>query len=154
MACQLRLTSSVVVSVHVAEHMRMTADHFVGDMSNHVCQQKTLFIGSDLRIQNHLQQHVAQFFANGTVVVRIDRFEQFVGFFQSVWFDRLHCLLTIPWTSIRRSKTSDDFAEPPKFREQCIKFRRRSRAEESTSGLRQAVTTSVVPCAATGFVFR
>ena len=82
----------------------MPADHFVSDLTDHVHQLKPILIRSDLSIQNYLQQDVAKFFLNGCVVVGIDRFQKFVGFFERVWLDRSQSLLTVPGTAFRSAE--------------------------------------------------
>ncbi len=65
-----------------------------------------------------------QFFLNRFVVVRVNRFEKLISFFERVRLDRLHRLLAIPRTAFRRTKFGDNLAESLKLRKELIEGRR------------------------------
>ena len=74
-------------------------------------QQKLAGLGRDLRLQENVQEQVAQLFAQVRNVVGVERFQYFVTFFQKIFAKRLMRLLAIPGAALRRAEMRDHFAE-------------------------------------------
>ncbi len=88
-------------SLLVSEDMRMPSNHLVGDLFNHGDNVEAAFISGDLRIEHDLQQYIPKFFLDCCVVIAVDRFEEFVGLFECVGFNRCQRLDTIPGATFR-----------------------------------------------------
>ena len=48
------------VGIYIAKHVRMTADELGVDIACHIGQRKLAGVGSNLRMQHNLHEHVAQ----------------------------------------------------------------------------------------------
>ncbi len=82
------------------EHMRVAAYELVAKRGDHVGECKRPLLGRHLRMEDHLQQQVAQLVAQASQVVAIDRIGHLVGFFDGVWRDAGEGLLHIPGTAV------------------------------------------------------
>ena len=89
----------------------MSADHFFGYALDHVVHGEAVFFCGDLCVHDHLQQHVAQLFAEVSVVFVIDGFQHFAGFFHKALFQAFVGLLDVPGASAGRPELSYDLAE-------------------------------------------
>lgn len=78
----------------------MTTDDLRVDRTAHIIDSEFAFIGCDLTLQDYLQQHIAQLFAEVLGIVRFDRVDRFIGFFKHIRSDRGVRLLAIPRASI------------------------------------------------------
>ena len=68
----------------VPEHMWVTADQLVADAIGDRIEIKPLLFSSDLGVQHHLQEKVAEFFLEVLVISLTDGISHFVGLFQHV----------------------------------------------------------------------
>ena len=85
-----------IVGLRVAEHVRMPEYQLVANAVRHVAQVERLLLGAHLRVEYHVQQQIAQLFADFVQVVVEDRVSQFVGLFDRVHPQRIERLLPVP----------------------------------------------------------
>ena len=76
--------------------MRMTVDQLLDQALRDVVDVPATLVGRQLRVEHHLQQHVAQFVPHRVVVVGLDRLQELVGLLQKVTGQRAVGLLGIP----------------------------------------------------------
>ena len=76
--------------------MRMAEDKFVCQGITYVCYIKLFLLASNLCIEANMKQHVAQFFANVSIVAFYKCVAQFVCLFYRVRPKTLVCLFFIP----------------------------------------------------------
>ena len=80
----------------VAEDVGMPADHLLGDPLDHAVDVKSPAFSGHVRVEDHLQQKVAQLTGQGLVVLKVDGLRDLVGFLDG---HRLHArvgLLAVP----------------------------------------------------------
>ena len=97
-----------------AEHVRMTTDDLRVDRTAHIIDSEFAFIGCDLTLQDYLQQHIAQLFAEVLGIVRFNRVDRFIGFFEHIRSDGSMRLLAIPRTPVWATQCCnriDEFTE-------------------------------------------
>ena len=80
----------------VAKNMRMPADQFAVQMVEHIGDGEVALVGGHLRIEQHLQQQIAEFFGKMREVAALNGVEDFVGFFKRVFADGVEGLLAVP----------------------------------------------------------
>ncbi len=102
--------------------MRMTPDQFVADPARDVIEVEPSGFSRDLGMQYHLEEQIAQFFAQICVVLRPDRIRHFVGFLEQPGGERLVRLLAVPRTTAGGAKLRDDLAEAAKTRSRVHPF--------------------------------
>ena len=71
---------------------------------SHVFQRKIAGVIGHLRVEQHLQQQVAQFIAKIVPVAPLDSVEDFIRLFQRVLLDGVERLLAVPGTAVRRAQ--------------------------------------------------
>ncbi len=81
--------------------MDQLADQSVGD----VVDVPPAVVGGDLGVEGHLEQQIAEFVPNRSVVVGVDRRQELVRLLQEMARERPVGLLAVPWTPV-------GFAEP------------------------------------------
>ena len=86
----------------------MPVHKLVREPIENVVDGKRSLLLAHLRIKEHLQQQVAKFTGKFLPVAIVDRFQNFVGFFQRVGLDGIECLLAIPRAASRSSQTLHD----------------------------------------------
>ena len=91
-----------------AKDVLVAEDHLVGDGRGHIPDGEVSVFAGDLRVQDDLQKHVAQLFAQMRHVASLDGVNGLVGFLDHVVRDALVRLLAIPWTSARGAEDADD----------------------------------------------
>ena len=96
-----------IARLRFTEHMRMTTDDLRVDRATYIVDSELAFIGCDLTLQDYLQQHIAQLFAEVLGIVRFDRINRFIGFFEHIRSDGGMRLLAIPRTSIWTAQCCD-----------------------------------------------
>ena len=99
--------------------MRMSTHHFLVDVAAHVIDRELARISRDLALQHHLQQHVAQLFAQMGRIVRLNGIDSLVGLFNHVVRNARVRLLAIPRTTIGRAQLRNRFNERIEFRMVC-----------------------------------
>ncbi len=122
--------------LHITEHVRMASDELVHDAGDHVGQTEAPFFGRDLRQQRDLQQQVAQLLGHFPGIVRVQRVEQLVSFFQDGGAHLGPGELAIPRAAVRRAQPGNHVlqrGELARVRERCESTgRRRGRSRRDT----------------------
>ena len=80
----------------LAEDVRMTVDEFVAQTVDHVHDIVFALLGSYLRIEDDVQQHVAQFLGDFPAFPAEDGVAQFVSLLNRLRTQRLGGLLVVP----------------------------------------------------------
>ena len=80
--------------------MGVAADHFFIDSVDNVFNGETPFLGSDLSVHNHLQQDISQLFTQVSVVLFINRLQDFAGFLYQTLFQAFMSLFSVPGTAL------------------------------------------------------
>src|ERR1700761_2774143 len=84
---------------HVGEHVRVPADQLGHDPVGHIVDGvpgAVVPLGGHLGVEQHLQQHVPEFFAERAVVAVLQRLQRLVGLFEQVRRERGGGLLGVP----------------------------------------------------------
>ena len=89
----------------VAEHMRMAADHLLTQPYEQIGHRELTALGTNLGVEHHLEEQIAELFAKPIDGIGLDGFEDFVGFLDQVGLERAACLLAIPGTARRPTET-------------------------------------------------
>jgi len=92
--------------------MRVAADHLFRDRLHHAAEvERALFLGH-ARMENDLQQQVAEFVAQVDQVVARDRVGDLISLLQRIGCDRLEILLQIPGAArYRRAQRGHDLQQ-------------------------------------------
>ena len=80
----------------VAEHVRMAADHLVGDGARHIGEGEVAGFLGHAGVIDHLEQQVAQLVRQGGEVAPGDGVGDLVGLLDRVGRDRVEVLLLVP----------------------------------------------------------
>src|SRR6185312_9391468 len=88
-----------VPHLHVAEHVRVPPDELVHESRRHVVHVPHARIGGDLRVEDDLQQDVAEFVADRVPVAGVDGGDDFVRLLEQVTGEALVRLLGVPRTA-------------------------------------------------------
>ena len=91
-----------VADIDVTEDVRVTVDQLAHQAFRDVVDVPPALVRRDLRVERHLEQHIAELLADRVGVVGVDRLEQLVGLLQEVPGERRVRLLGVPRTSARR----------------------------------------------------
>ena len=83
----------------------MPAHQLLVDGIERIADGKPLFLRGHLRVEDGLQQEIAQLIPEVIPVATIDRIQNFVGLFQSVLANGVEVLLAIPGTPLRGAQT-------------------------------------------------
>ncbi|KCW98283.1 hypothetical protein DK27_11175 [Xanthomonas arboricola pv. pruni] len=89
-----------IVGTLLGKHVRVATHQLVAERGDHVGESERALLGGHLRMEDHLQEKVAQLVAQSRQVVAIDGVGNFVGFFDGVWRDAGEGLLHIPRTAV------------------------------------------------------
>ncbi len=76
--------------------MRMPVNKLAREPVEHVINRKRSLLLGHFRVEEHLQQQVAEFAGEFVPVAIVDGLEDFIGFFQRVRFYGIEGLLAIP----------------------------------------------------------
>ena len=95
------------LGIRIAKHVRVAANELGVDIARHVGQRKLAGVGSNLRMQHDLHEHVTQFLAQVNRVVRLDAVERLVGLLDHVLADAAVRLLAVPRAAIGLTQTPD-----------------------------------------------
>ena len=99
--------------MNVTEDVRMARAHLRGGVAGNIVDVKVFghrFPG-DIRVKEHLIEHVAEFFEHVVTIARLDRVDEFVRLFDEVAHERLVRLLRAPRASVCRAQLIDDDGE-------------------------------------------
>src|SRR3970040_2251258 len=91
--------------------MRMSSRDLGGDVGDDVGHRELAGCGGDLRLQDDLEQKVAQLFAQRRRVVLVDGLERLVGFLQEMRAESLRGLFAVPGTALWGPQVGDDVLE-------------------------------------------
>ena len=103
----------------VAEHMRMPADELRRDLPRHRVEIVAPLLVRDLRVEDRLEQQIAEFLAEISVIPRIDGRHDLVSLLQQPRAQRCVRLLAIPGAPARPAQLGDDddeLVDPPELR--------------------------------------
>jgi leader peptidase (prepilin peptidase)/N-methyltransferase len=92
----------------VPKDVRVTADELAIQSFDYLGDGELVGFGGHLCIEEHLQQQVAELFAQVCGVVALDRVQHFVGLFQRVFADGPGCLFAIPGATVRSAQAGHD----------------------------------------------
>jgi len=83
------------------EHMRMPIHQLARESIEDIIDGKCSLLFAHLRIEQHLQEKVAEFARKFLPIAIVDGFQHFVGFFERVGLDGVESLLAIPGAASR-----------------------------------------------------
>ena len=89
-----------------AEHVRMAADHLVGDRSRDFLEIEQAGLLGHLRMVDHLQQEIAQLVLEVLEIAPRDGVGDLVGFLDGVGRDAREILLEVPRTAACGSRSA------------------------------------------------
>ncbi len=92
--------------------MRMPVHQLVGEPIQYIVNREVAFLARHLRIEQNLQQQIAQFTCQFLPIMIVDRFQDFIGFFEGIRLDGVEALLPVPWTASRSAEPRHDFNHP------------------------------------------
>ena len=92
----------------------MPPDQLAVQMPQHIDDREVAGLVPHLRVEQHLQQQVAQFLRQVRPVLALDRVQYLVGFLQRVPADGGKALLAVPRASARRAQPRHDRHALPK----------------------------------------
>src|SRR5262245_45589525 len=95
----------------VAEDMRMPADELLADRLRDGVEIEAAFRPSDIGVEDHLQQEVAEFLAQIRVVTGIDRGDDLVSLLQESGAKRGVSLFMVPRAAPGGAEHADNFAK-------------------------------------------
>ncbi len=81
---------------YFAENVGVAANHFVVDFADDVVDGEAALFGGDLRVEEDLEEEVAEFFCEFGVVAGVEGVEDFVGFFDEIGAKRGVGLFAVP----------------------------------------------------------
>ncbi len=85
--------------LRVTEHVRMTPQQLLGDRLDHVAEVESTLLLRHARMENHLQQEVAQFLTQIVELAACHRIGDLIGLLDGVGSDGRKILLQVPWTT-------------------------------------------------------
>ena len=95
----------------VAEDVGVAADHFVVNFADDVVDGEAALFGGDLRMEQDLEEEVAEFFGKFGVVAGVEGIEDFVGFFDEVGAEGGVRLFAIPGAATGGAEAGHDGSE-------------------------------------------
>src|SRR5665647_1874290 len=98
------------LGVAIGEHVRVTTDQFVHDATGHVVdpERHVSVLLRHTRVEDHLQQDVAELLCHVHAVPGLDGLDQLVGLLDEVRHERLVSLLRVPGAAICRTQPVHD----------------------------------------------
>ncbi len=84
----------------LAENMRMTAEHLVGDSADNIGEIEQIALFRHARVEHHLQQQIAEFVLERRPVRILDRAGHFIGFLDRIGRDGGEGLGDIPGATV------------------------------------------------------
>ena len=86
----------------------MPPDELAVQMVQYIGDGEVAFVGRHLRVEQHLQQQIAEFLFKMRKIAALDGVEDFVCFFERVFADGIEGLFAIPWAAAGRTKPRHD----------------------------------------------
>lgn len=99
----------------VAKNVGVPAHEFVANSAGDIFERKPFAFGRQLRVEDNLEQDIAQFLRHMREVCAVDGVEQFAAFLDQMGAKRFMGLLPVPRTTARRAQTRHDFAQSLDF---------------------------------------
>ena len=85
--------------------MRVTANHLVVNLPNHIDDIEAALFARDIGMKKNLKQQIAHFLRELGIVAAIERFEHFIGFLNQISAKSGVGLLPVPRTAVGRAQT-------------------------------------------------
>ena len=95
-----------------AEDVGMPTNHFIVDFADDIMDRETALFGGDLRVEEDLEEEVAQFFGEFGVVAGVEGVEDFISFLNEIGAEGGVGLLAIPWAAAGRAEAGHEGGEP------------------------------------------
>jgi len=108
--------------------MGMAANHLVVDFADNIENGEAALFGSDLRVEEDLEEEIAEFFGEFAVVVGIESVKDFVGLFDEISAEGGVGLLAVPGTAAGAAEAGHDGGELGERRAGIFTLRRFFRA--------------------------
>ena len=105
---QLRRTASESVATVVGKDVGMAADELGVQIGGDVAMVEVAGLGGHLRIEENLQQQVAELVLEVGPGAALDGVEDLVGLLERVALDGVEGLLAVPGTAVRGAQASHD----------------------------------------------
>lgn len=99
------------LGVAFSEDMRVTMNEFVDDPLGDLLEVEVVSFFTELAVEDHLEEQVAEFFDHLLVVVGFDGVDELVDFLNGVESDAHVILFSVPWAAFGRTQRSHDFQE-------------------------------------------
>ena len=96
------------IHVRIAKHMRMSANHFLAQALHHIVNRKVALFLAHLRMENHLEKHIAEFLAHVFLVAVLRSIDKLTTFLDQIRQQRMRSLLTVPRAAVFRAQTRHD----------------------------------------------
>jgi hypothetical protein len=99
----------------IAEHVGMPRDHLGRHVGGDILEGEAAGLGLDVRVEDHLIQHVAELLDELLAGAALDRLDQLVALLDEVLHKRLVRLVAVPRASARRTQPvqrRDQLVEP------------------------------------------
>jgi len=81
--------------------VRVAADQLLNDLLNRFGEQKVAVLAGNLRMQQDLQEQIAELLTQGGHVVRVERSEDLVGLLEEMRAQSGVRLFAVPWAAAR-----------------------------------------------------
>jgi len=91
-----------------AEDVGVAANHLLVDLTDDVGNIEALFLMCDLRVEENLEEKVAEFFGEFGVIGRVERIEDLVSLFNKIGAERGMGLLAVPGAAFRGAEARHD----------------------------------------------
>ena len=88
--------------------MRVPLYEFLADAVAHVVEGEAALLGFHLGVEHDLQQQIAQFLHQQSLVLLVDCLDDLVSLLDQILFDALVRLLSVPRTAARRTQKLHD----------------------------------------------
>ena len=91
----------VLAPSSVAEHVRVAVHQLVDDPRDDVVDREAPLAPRELRLEDHLEEQVAELLAQRLAVARVDGVDDLARLFEHVLAERLERLLAVPRAAVR-----------------------------------------------------
>src|ERR1700721_569768 len=95
-----------VGSLHACKDMGMAANELCVEIGRYIVDSEVACFGGHLRVEEHLQQEIAELILQIGPRAALNGVEDLVGLLQGVAFDGVEGLFAIPGTALWRAKTT------------------------------------------------
>lgn len=123
--------------------MGMADNQLFADAVHHVAKLKSAFFLFDLRMENHLEQHVPQFLLESGGILLVNGLNGLMGLLQKIGADALMRLFPVPGASLGRTEQGHDLQQII-HGVAVLLFKANSHAGASQTGRRQRRFSAIV----------